>query len=386
MASVIKRRKSRYWVACYSLADGRRVQRSTKLQNKSKAIQMAIKLEEAARRNVSKATARKLMSELVEMIHGEVVSNESCAEFFTRWMARRRSEVSHATCQRFADVFQDLKAFLGKKGWEGPLSDLTSGTLSLWRDDLASRLSPQTVNIELKAVKQALKDAWVEGLIAESPAEKIKLMGIRKGGSGKKVFTTEQYFALLAVAEGEWRGIIMAGALTGQRLSDIVAMRRDQIDVDYWWRFESRKTGLQLDIPLARPFIDWYRDWIRERKIASEYVFPESQASVVAMKGKVGTLSNRFYRLMVLAGLVEARRNDKIVGNGRSGTRRHSAMSFHSFRHTCTTWLKAAGESESVAMAFVGHESKSVNRSYTHMPEDALLRAMRQMEKFAIVA
>ncbi len=381
MASVVRKRKSQFWYACFSLPDGRRKQESTRTTDKKKAQKIAWAAEEASRKKATAEQARKIISRVVEEINGELVSNETCAVYFERWKLRRSRELAQATLDRVGDVFKSLGGYLGT-GWELPLSDLTQGQLAGWRDGLAARYAPVTVNVYLKIVKQALRDAWSDGILTESPAVKIKMLKTPKGGSGKKVFTTAQYLELIGHADGEWLGIIHAGAFTGQRLSDIVSMKLENIE-DGWWRFKSRKTGAEMAIPLARPFVGWYGEWIRSRKIASAYVFPAAHKIYESSKGKVGTLSNQFYRIMVSAGMVEARDNNVSLGVGRAGPRAASGLSFHSFRHTCTTWLKAQGEPESVAMAFVGHESKAVNRSYTHLPEASLLAAMKKMEKFA---
>jgi len=381
MASVVRKRKSQFWYACFSLPDGRRRQLSTRTKDKKTAQKIAWAAEEASRKKATSEQARKIIAGVVEEIHGELVSNESCAEYFERWKARRSRELARATVDRIGDVFKSLGEFLGS-GWGRPLSDLTPGLVAGWRDGLAVRYAPVTVNVYLKIVKQALRDAWSDGILSESPAVKIKMLKIPKGGSGKKVFTTAQYVALVAVARGEWLGMIHAGAFTGQRLSDIVSMKLADIE-DCWWRFKSRKTGAMMAIPLASAFLDWLRVQIGGRKFASAYVFPDAHRIFESSNGKVGTLSNQFYRIMVDAGLAEARDNNASLGVGRAGKRAASGLSFHSFRHTCTTWLKAQGEPESVAMAFVGHESKAVNRSYTHLPEASLLAAMKKMEAFA---
>jgi integrase len=265
---------------------------------------------------------------------------------------------------RIGDVLKSLAGHLGT-GWELPLSDLSQGQIAGWRDGLAGKYAPVSVNVYLKIAKQALRDAWTDGVLSESPAAKIKLLKLPRSGSGKKVFTTAQYFKLLEHGAGEWAGIIHAGAFTGQRLSDIVSMRLEDIG-GCWWRFKSRKTGAEMAIPLARPFLAWFRDWIERRKIASAYVFPESQATLARCGGRPASLSNQFHRIMELAGMADVRDRHAPKGVGRAGRRESSELSFHSFRHTCATWLKMQGVVESVAMGFVGHQTKAISRHYTH--------------------
>ena len=52
---------------------------------------------------------------------------------------------------------------------------------------------------------------------------------------------------------------------------------------------------------------------------------------------------------------------------------------FHSLRHRATSLLKSAGVSDAVAMEFIGHDSKSVSRQYTHIPTEMLKQAAAKM-------
>lgn len=45
MASVIKRTKSQFWIACYTDHNGRQLKRSTKTVDKAQALQIALELE-----------------------------------------------------------------------------------------------------------------------------------------------------------------------------------------------------------------------------------------------------------------------------------------------------------------------------------------------------
>ena len=380
MASVRRKRGSKFWFACFSTPTGERKQVSTKATDKKEAMKIAWAAEEAARRQATATQARKIISDLVKSLHGTPVSNVTCSKFFAGWKKRRSAEVGEASMSRFEDVEKSLAEYFGK-GWDRPLCEVTEPQIAEWRNGLCERVGVGTVNTYLKIAKQAFGDAWAEGFIQESPATKIKLMK-KRDSTEKKTFTVEQFDSVLSHASGEWEGIILAGLYTGQRLSDIAAMQVAQLSHG-WWRFKTRKTGAQMAVPLATTISDWMKKWLDERKIASKYVFPTSAASVE--KNRASTLSNQFYRIMTAAGLVPKRNNKISKGIGRSGKRSTNEISFHSLRHTCTTWMKAQGVSEAVAMAFIGHESEAVNRSYTHLPEETLMEAMRQMEKFSVV-
>ncbi len=387
MARVRRKRGSQYWFACYTGPDGSRRQVSTKTADKKKAMKIAWAYEEATRRKATVEQARRILADLVEDIHGTPVTDEAVGVYLERWRKRRRGEISDGSDTRFGNVFTAFKKHIGA-GWEMPLSDLAPAHVAGFRDTLVGAgYSPVTVNLSLKVLKQALKDAWVDGLISESPAAKIKLLREGKDSTHKKVFTMEQYRSLLDAADEEWKGMIMAGVFTGQRLADIGSMRWDDVKPAHgglWWRFKSRKTGAQMAIPIAKPLAEWMQAQLAKGEVG-EWIFPESRAAIERTSGRVSTLSNRFHRIMSIAGIVAPRNGKLNLGKGRSGGRAPAEYSFHSFRHTCTTWLKAQGQPESVAMAFVGHESKAVNRSYTHLPESALLQATRAMERFSVV-
>ena len=82
----------------------------------------------------------------------------------------------------------------------------------------------------------------------------------------------------------------------------------------------------------------------------------------------LGTISTQFYdQILVSAGLVPARPHATSSGKGRDAKRQQSEISFHSLRHTFTTWLKASGASNAMAQMIVGHDSATVSAHYTHL-------------------
>src|SRR5208282_1084249 len=66
-------------------------------------------------------------------------------------------------------------------------------------------------------------------------------------------------------------------------------------------------------------------------------------------------------------------------GKGRDARRQTSELSFHSLRHTFTTWLKSAGASNALAQMIVGHDSEVVSRGYTHLDADDTKAAISKL-------
>ena len=76
-------------------------------------------------------------------------------------------------------------------------------------------------------------------------------------------------------------------------------------------------------------------------------------------------LNNAFaIEVLIPAGLMAPRPANKKSSNvGRTGKRQVNEITFHSLRHTFTTWLKQSGASNALAQLIVGHDSPLVNRS-----------------------
>src|SRR5215471_12437649 len=110
MASIRQREDTKFWFACVTLPNGRRVQRSTKETNRKKAQQIADKWEAATRGRVTARQTQKVIAELYRDITGEHLAFPTVREYFNSWVARKKPETSDSTyifyqskAQRFID-------------------------------------------------------------------------------------------------------------------------------------------------------------------------------------------------------------------------------------------------------------------------------------------
>jgi integrase len=175
--------------------------------------------------------------------------------------------------------------------------------------------------------------------------------------------------------------MVLFGLYTGQRLGDIASLTWQNVDLQSReLRLQTEKTGRRQIMPLAAPVIR-YLEALPSSDDPAAPVFPKCSATVT-QSGRAAVLSSQFYGILVSAGLAKKRpahRKGKGKGIGKAGTRDVSPLSFHCLRHTATSLLKAAGVSDSIAMEFVGHESSSVSRQYTHIPTEALRKAAAKL-------
>ena len=176
------------------------------------------------------------------------------------------------------------------------------------------------------------------------------------------------------MAKGEWKGLILAGLYTGQRLGDLARLRWDAVDFERAiLTLTTRKTIRRQILPIPSGLLGWLKAAHRASPANAAEIFPQANEKV-RVKERVGLLSNQFHRLMVEAGVAEPRSHQKLKA-GRKGPRDVSQVSFHSLRHTVTSLLKNAGGSPAIVQEFVGHESKAVSQNYTHIDTAALRKA-----------
>ena len=187
---------------------------------------------------------------------------------------------------------------------------------------------------------------------------------------GGAPFTLSEIGRILRAVKGsEWEGIVLFGLYTGQRLSDIVRLRWENVDlIRGELALTTRKTRRRMLIPLAAPLSDYLVE-LPASDNGLQFIFPQAAGCLERAKsGTVGALSNQFHDILARAGLVRRRSHRKSkLGTGRSSRRKASEISFHSFRHTATSLLKNAGVPQSVVMDIIGHESKAVSQIYTHV-------------------
>lgn len=383
MAALRKKPRSPFWFACFSLPDGRRTQRSTKVTDRRQALRLAIEWEDAAMRRLTEAQAHRVLSDILEQIHGSPLASPSVADFSAQWMNRKRGETSPTTHAAYRGAVEDFCRFLGEKAAQ-PLHYVVPAQIAAWRDVEATRSSPSTANHKIKIVRTMFQSAWRDGLLTDNAAAKVGILKATE--ASRRPFTLGELRTILAVANTEWRGLILAGLYTGQRLKDIASLTWANVDIERnEIRLSTSKTGRRQVLPIAKPL----RAYLEESPVGDNPQAPLFPAAFPLARRAGGTsmLSQQFHGLLVSAGLAAARlpkRRSK--GVGRAASRELSQISFHSLRHTATSLLKAAGVSEAVARNIIGHESAEISRHYTHVDDEAKRAAVDKLPDLSAIS
>ena len=377
MGSLHRRKDTKYWWAAWYGPDGRQIYRSTKCTDRTDANKVLATWEGVAHRAraqvLTEEQVRRVAADMFFRATGDTVKRATVKEFLEGWLHRKGLELADSSLAEYRRIAKEFQESIGKRA-EKDISLVTPAQASSWRDGLAGRLAAHTVNKAIKALRGAWSQAAKEGLATSNPFKTVDLVKGRKTfETTRRAFTLDELRRILDAASGEWRGIILFGLYTGQRLSDITGLAWNQIDTaEGVVRFVTGKTGAVLDLPLARPLLDWIGK-AKVPKSPNAPVFPEADACTVSQNSKA------FAKVLVAAGLRKELPSHTGTGKGRNAKREASEVTFHCLRHTATSLLKNAGVSDVVAMEIIGHKTEAVSRTYTHIESQTMKRAIEAL-------
>ena len=368
MASITKRLRSPYWWACYYREDGRRAQTSTKSTDKKLAQRIADELEDAHRKRVTEAPMRHILSDLNERLVGQSLASATLKDFAATWLAAKERELERVSFLAYKGAINDFVASTPNKANMG-LQYVTAADVAAFRDSATKKASAKTENNKLKILRTMFQTAWRDGYITENPAAKVTVLPTEE--SIRRPFTLPELKRVYDLGNGEWKGMILAGLYTGQRLRDIATLRWSHVDMaKREIALTTSKTSRRQILPIAAPLLA-HLDALPSSDDPKAFLFPAA-AHLAIHDGDVGRLSQQFYEILVTAGLAKERTVEekaKGKGVGRTGKRLRNELTFHCLRHTATSLLKNAGASEAVSRDIIGHDSAVISRHYTHVDE-----------------
>lgn len=214
MASLRRFPQSPYWFACFTLPNGRRVQRSTKSKDRGEAQRIANKYEDASKDGaagrLTEVQARKVIADIFTISNKNTLPSASIKDFLESWLKRKELEATEKTHSRYKTVVDHLLKHLGPRA-HFDIAHLTSKEITSFRDNLASRLTTGTVNISLKILRTALSQGKRDGILDVNEAQRVSLLKNRDTQEGRRPFTLEELKKILSHANQEWHGMILMG-------------------------------------------------------------------------------------------------------------------------------------------------------------------------------
>lgn len=375
MASIHKERDCKNWIASFYGPDGRRCRKSTGTPDRATAMRIALEYEGASKDGrqgrLTESRVRAVLADIFRRANNESLPTSTAREFFSSWLKVKALEVSPASYAAYEQTTRLLADHLKAKA-DRPIDAVTLKDATAWRAGLAKRVSPTTTNKLMKIARVIWGDAVRNSLTTDNPFAKVPILKT-DGKQSRRAFTLEEIKLLLENAGMEWRGMILCGLYTGQRLGDIAGLTWQNVDLEHGRvSFVTAKTGRQMHIPLAEP-LKAYLLSLPSSDDPTAPIFPD-------LHGRdTSTLSNGFNAIAAAVGLARAADDHQAHGEGRESRRTSRGLSFHCLRHTATSLLKNAGVSDVLAREIIGHESEAVSRVYTHIEHSAMRTAIDQL-------
>jgi integrase len=374
MASLHKdpRGKSPFWYCAFTLPDGRRTFRSTKERDRKKALGICCEWERSSGQArdgaFTEAQARKVLNTILENTGQAPMQTETIHDYFTNWLNGKELANKPRTHERYGIVLKKFLASLGQKA-RRPLGALTARDLEKLRNQsMDEGKAPNTVGMEIKILRVVLNVARRQGRINVNPAEAVELPKVVS--NTRDVFTPEQVRMLLGKANAEWQTAILAGFYLGARLTDVVNLTWENVDLTGGIiAYEQRKTGKPVTAPLHHDLKNHLF------KLAGDD--PRAPLCPTLQKRSVGGrkgLSVTFTNIMRDAGIGQ----HQVKGKGKQG-RAFSKLSFHSLRHTFTSALANANVPAEVRQKLTGHADAAMHQKYTHLELQPLEAAIAKL-------
>lgn len=369
MASIVQdsRKRSPYWVCCYTTANGQRLKKSTKQKDRKKAWEVCLAIENAEEKarneTLTEQAAKKIIGEILERTTGEALQSFKAREWFHHWLDIKEQVRAGKTTTRYRQVVRDFLASLGNRANLG-LAHIASKDVLTYRNSIiGAGKSARTANLSVKVVSAAFNAALRQKHISSNPCTALETLNV--AAEEKGTFSPAQISKLLRAAEGDWRGAILLGYYTGARLGDVANMKWNAVDLDKGViRFIPSKTKKEVTVPLHD---DLRRELLKNPGIGKAFLFPSLSGKGTG--GKLG-LSGRFTAIMTKAGI------EGKITRQTAGGRASSSLSFHSLRHSFNSAMANAGVSQEIRQKLTGHVSAEVNTHYTHHELEPLRAAI----------
>ena len=406
MASLKKRKGSKYWHAQFYMSDTetgglKQVRQTTGQTNKSKALLVAAKLERAAQGTVEAGTdksqqskavlaemsaeielgkftglsARKHLARLLALSTGEEMPAYTLETWSAEWLRRKSRDSSKATMARYKSHADAFLKWLGDDRRKKPLESVTPQHVREWRESLqdAGRAG-KTVLSYIKDLGAIYRAAMREGIVSFNPCGTAIADTDTGDSQERKPFTLEEVGKLVEAAPSEeWRGMILVAAFTGLRLGDAARLSWESVDLDAkkitLIPSKTKRKKREVHIPIHPDLLAYLLAAPVADDSPAASVFPKLAKTPV--NGQAG-LSDTFTGIMSAAGVDRGKPSRVLVEGQEKGKGRITwEKGFHSLRHTFTSWLRNAGVSEEDRMALTGHSTRESHQIYSHADEKA---------------
>ncbi len=413
MATVFKRDRSPFFFASFWVKDEKgkpkQIKRSTRERTHKEAMKKAHEIEKQFNNSIgaedeqskkilakmqeatdlalsgklNKDIAQRLLSDILEASTGETVKAYTIEEWAEIWLkGKEGNEISsYKTYKGHLKCFLD---YLGERTSDN-LHTITRADILGFQEEMKEELgnAGKTANYKVKTVRSLLRQAVHDRLITFNPADGVKALST-EDSKNRIPFTRSEARNLINNATAhnwgnipaiEWQGVILIGAYTGLRLSDIANMRWHNVHLD---KGEIQITPSKTKKPMTLEIHKELDDYLLGLPSNDKPNTPLFPSLCSKRSGGNDGLSYRFGLYMDELGI--DRRPLIMVDRGKELVEVEQIKSFHSFRHTLNSTLANNNVNQEIRMGITGHSDERVNNIYTHHDKQVRREAINLVE------
>lgn len=241
---------------------------------------------------------------------------------------------------------------LDKEFGEKELHNITTWQIEKWKAARKAKVKISSVNRELALLKTFFSKAIEWGKCKENPARKVMLF---KGETKRLRFLIpEEVQTLLSNCANHLRPIVELAVNTGMRKSEILDLRREQVNFEQGIvTLTDTKNSQRRDVPLN----ETAKTALRSIKEDGPFYFRSP-----AGNGKPYTQVHRcFHAALKKSGIEDFR--------------------FHDLRHTFASNLVMSGEDLNTVRELLGHSDLKMTLRYAHLAPNCKTRAVSKLDQ-----
>ena len=219
------------------------------------------------------------------------------------------------------------------------IREISPQSMENFKSKRLMKVSPVTVNIELRHIKAAFSKAVDWGFMEKNPMKEVKQLKVKASNLPKFLNVAQIKMFIESIDNPEHYVLFNFYAGTGCRRSEALSLRWHEIDFENSLvTFSNTKNGKARIVPLRTSLIKLLYDSPK----TEERVFPFDGAYI----------SRLFRKYAEKSGLP-------------------NSLKLHSLRHSFLTYAVATSKNLRGAQSLAGHSSVTVTEVYTHLiPED----------------
>jgi integrase len=334
--------------------------------------------QHASEERTAEPHARKLIGDIVERATGRPLEACKVRDWLTDWIEGKKLSKAEGTALRYGQAVDTFLASLGESAHKDLNTLRTKDIQTFYKAERKEGKSVQTVALEVKVIKSALRAATKQGFLKTNPAEAFEFPAETEAGAvERETFCPAEVAALIEAAEtDDWKGVIRLAYFTGMRLGDCVNLRWKDVNlagsvIVYVPRKTARSKAKAITVPIHSELEAELSGMTGADGSPEAFVFASLAGKTSA--GRSG-LSMAFSRIMERAGVHSAVKREK-SGKGRTVR----ARTFHALRHSFVTSLANAGVSFEHRKLLAGHVEDAMTENYTHDQTEQLRKSVAKL-------